>query len=313
MLFILLHILEAARMKGLVFNIQRFSVNDGPGIRTTVFLKGCPLHCKWCHNPESISRDRQLILRDDRCIRCGDCFSLCKNHAVQKVDGGFSTIRDLCVECGDCIEVCNSEAREIAGKEVTVEEVMLEIEQDIVFYNQSGGGASFSGGEPFLQHEFLTALLQECRKKNISTVVDTSGFTSPQILKSVSQFVDLYLFDLKTLDNAKHIEFTGVSNGQILQNLKHLSVLGKEVIVRMPVIPGVNDNPEEIRASGSFVSSLGNVREIHLLPYHSTGLEKYRRLGMEYEMHDAAPPSADDLSAIVKELRNYVSSVSIGG
>jgi pyruvate formate lyase activating enzyme len=232
---------------------------------------------------------------------------------VQKVDGRFSTIRDVCVECGDCIEVCNSEAREIAGKELTVEEVMREIEKDIVFYAQSGGGASFSGGEPLLQHEFLMALLQECKQKNIRTVVDTTGLTSPQILERVSEFVDLFLFDLKTLDDAKHIQFTGVSNRQILQNLRHLAVLGKEVIVRIPVIPGVNDDPAEIRASGSFVSSLGNVREIHLLPYHTTGLEKYRRLGMEYEMHDTVPPSADDLSVIVQELRNYVSSVCIGG
>lgn len=300
-------------MKGLIFNIQRFSVNDGPGIRTTVFLKGCPLHCKWCHNPESISSNRQLVLRDDRCIRCGDCFSLCKIHAVRRVDGGFSTMRDACVECGDCIQVCNSEAREIAGKEVTVEEVLREIEKDIVFYDQSGGGASFSGGEPLLQYEFLEALLQECRKKNIHTVVDTTGFTSPQILERVSKFVDLFLFDLKTLDDEKHREFTGVSNGQILENLRHLADLGKEVIVRIPIIPGVNDDPSEIRASGSFVSSLGNVREIHLLPYHTTGLEKYHRLGMEYEMHDTLPPSADDLSVIVKELRNYVPSVCIGG
>jgi len=155
--------------------------------------------------------------------------------------------------------------------------------------------------------------LQECKKKNIHTIVDTTGLTTPQILDRVSEFVDLFLFDLKTLDNARHIEFTGVSNIQILENLKHLADLGKEVIVRIPIIPGVNDDPEEIRASGSFVSSLGNVREIHLLPYHTTGLEKYRRLGMEYEMHATHPPSADDLSVIVKELRNFVASVCIGG
>ena len=300
-------------MTGLVFNVQRFSVNDGPGIRTTVFLKGCPLHCKWCHNPESISSDQQLLLRDDRCIRCGDCFALCNNHAVLRMDGGFVTIRDACMECGDCIEVCNSEAREIAGKEVTVEEVLREIEKDIVFYDQSGGGASFSGGEPLLQHEFLMAVLKECKAKNIHTVVDTTGLTSPQILERVSEFVDLFLFDLKTLNNEKHIEFTGVSNVQILENLRRLADLRKNVIVRMPVIPGVNDDPAEIRAAGSFVSSLGNVREIHLLPYHTTGLEKYRRLGMEYQMQETIPPSADDLSVIAKELRNYVSSVCIGG
>jgi pyruvate formate lyase activating enzyme len=300
-------------MTGLVFNIQRFSVNDGPGIRTTIFLKGCPLHCKWCHNPESISSDRQLLFRDDRCVRCGDCFTLCKNHAIRRADGGFVTTREICTECGDCTEVCNAEAREIAGYEMTVEDAIIEIEKDSVFYDQSGGGASFSGGEPLLQHEFLTAVLRECRAKNIHTVVDTTGLTSPAILENVSQYVDLFLFDLKTLDNAKHIEFTGTSNVQILENLKRLAELRKEVIVRIPVIPGVNDDPEAIRASGSFISSLGNVREIHLLPYHVSGVDKYRRLGMEYQMQETIPPSADDLSVIVKELRNSVPSVCIGG
>jgi pyruvate formate lyase activating enzyme len=300
-------------MKGLVFNIQRFSVNDGPGIRTTVFLKGCPLHCKWCHNPESISPDEQLVLRADRCVRCGECFTLCKNHAVRRVDGSFSTVRDVCVECGECIEVCNAEAREIAGKEMTEAEVMKEVEKDVIFYEQSGGGASFSGGEPLLQHEFLRALLQACREKGIHTVVDTTGFTSPEILKSVSTFVDLFLFDLKTLDDQKHREYTGASNSLILGNLKRLAEWGKEVIVRIPIIPGVNDDPAGIRNSGAFVASLGNVSEIHLLPYHTIGVEKYKRLGMEYEMAQTVPPSADDLSSIVKELRNYVATVSIGG
>jgi pyruvate formate lyase activating enzyme len=300
-------------MKGLVFNIQRFSVNDGPGIRTTVFLKGCPLHCKWCHNPESISPDEQLVLRADRCIRCGDCFALCKNQAVRRVDGGFSTVRDLCVECGECVEVCNAEAREIAGKEMTRAEVMNEVEKDVIFYEQSDGGASFSGGEPLLQHEFLHALLMACREKGIHTVVDTTGFTSPEILKRVSDFVDLFLFDLKTLDDQKHREYIGVSNSLILGNLKRLAEWKKEVIVRIPIIPGVNDDLSGIRDSGAFVASLGNVSEIHLLPYHTIGVEKYKRLGMEYEMEQTVPPSVDDLSTIVKELRNYVPTVSIGG
>jgi pyruvate formate lyase activating enzyme len=300
-------------MKGLVFNIQRFSVSDGPGIRTTVFLKGCPLHCKWCHNPESISPDEQLVLRADRCVRCGDCFALCKNHAVRRVNGGFTTIRDLCVECSECIEVCNAEAREIAGKEMSKNEVMKEVEKDVIFYEQSGGGVSFSGGEPLLQHEFLQGLLEACREKGIHTVVDTAGFTSPDILKKVSAFVDLFLFDLKTLDEQKHREFTGVSNSLILGNLKRLAEWKKQTIVRIPIIPGVNDDPVSIRQSGAFVASLGNVSEIHLLPYHTIGVEKYKRLGMEYVMEQTVPPSADDLSTIVKELRNYVSTVSIGG
>ena len=300
-------------MKGLVFNIQRFSVNDGPGIRTTVFLKGCPLRCKWCHNPESISPDQQLVLREDRCVRCGDCFALCKNHAVQRVDGGFTTVRDVCVECGECSEVCNADARQIAGKAMTESEVMGEIEKDVIFYEHSGGGASFSGGEPLLQHEFLCSLLEACKKKGIHTVVDTTGMTSPEILERVSAFVDLFLFDLKMLDDAKHREFTGVSNSMILSNLRRLAEMKKQVIVRIPIIPGVNDDPREIRESGAFIASLGNVAEIHLLPYHTIGVEKYHRLGEEYEMQQTVPPSADDLSTIVKELLNYVPSVSIGG
>ena len=300
-------------MKGLVFNIQRFSVNDGPGIRTTVFLKGCPLRCKWCHNPESISPDQELILREDRCVRCGNCYALCKNHAVEIVNEGFATIRAACIKCGECVEICNAEARELAGKEMTEAQVMKEVEKDVIFYEQSGGGASFSGGEPFLQHEFLLSLLRACREKGIHTVVDTSGMTTPGILEEVSKYVDLFLYDLKTLDDEKHRKFTGVSNRSIIGNLRRLSEWEKNVIVRIPVIPGVNDDPADLLESGAFVASLGNVSEIHLLPYHRIGVEKYRRLGMEYEMQQTVPPSADDLSLIVKELRNYVSSVSLGG
>jgi len=223
------------------------------------------------------------------------------------------TVRDKCVECGECIEVCNAEAREIAGKEMTEAEVMKEVDKDVIFYEQSGGGASFSGGEPLLQHEFLQALLRACVEKGIHTVVDTTGFTSPGIHKKISTCVDLFLFDLKTLDDRKHREFTGVSNSLILDNLRHLAEWKKKVIVRIPIIPGVNDEPAGIRDSGAFVASLGNVSEIHLLPYHKVGIEKYKRLGMEYTMKETVPPSADDLSTIVKELRNYVSTVSIGG
>ena len=196
---------------------------------------------------------------------------------------------------------------------MTVAEVVSELEKDVIFYEQSGGGVSFSGGEPLLQHHFLLSLLKACRQRGFHTTVDTTGFTSPEILARVSPLVDLFLFDLKTLDEEKHREYTGVSNSLILGNLKRLAEWNKKIIVRIPVIPGVNDDPASMRNAGEFVASLGTVSEIHLLPYHTTGLEKLHRLGMENEMPPTTPPSADDLSLIVKELRTHVSTVSLGG
>ena len=300
-------------MTGIVFNIQRFSVNDGPGIRTTVFLKGCPLHCRWCHNPESISPKKELILREDRCIRCGDCLRLCRNGAISEKDGKFVTSRRACQQCGDCVQLCYAEAREIVGKEMSVEEVMKEIERDAVFFDESGGGVSFSGGEPFLQHEFLLQLLKISKGRGFRTVVDTTGFTSANILEESLPFVDLFLYDVKTLDEQKHKDYTGVSNQQILGNLQLLLHRRKDVIVRIPIIPGVNDSPQEIQQIGSFVGSLGGIREVQLLPYHQTGIEKYRRLGLEYTMNETTPPTEKQLNEIADELGNHVELVSIGG
>jgi len=300
-------------MTGIVFNIQRFSVNDGPGIRTTVFLKGCPLHCRWCHNPESISPKKELILREDRCIRCGDCLRLCRNGAISEKDGKFVTSRRACQQCGDCVQLCYAEAREIVGKEMSVEEVMKEIERDAVFFDESGGGVSFSGGEPFLQHEFLLQLLKISKGRGFRTVVDTTGFTSANILEESLPFVDLFLYDVKTLDEQKHKDYTGVSNQQILGNLQLLLHRRKDVIVRIPIIPGVNDSPQEIQQIGSFVGSQGGIREVQLLPYHQTGIEKYRRLGLEYTMNETTPPTEKQLNEIADELGNHVELVSIGG
>ncbi len=232
-------------MTGTIFNIQRFSVNDGPGIRTTVFLKGCPLHCAWCHNPESISPEKDLMLHEDRCIRCGDCVAVCEQHAIRSDNGGFVTDREKCIRCGRCLDVCYAEARVLMGKEVTADEVMAEIVKDTVFFDQSSGGVTFSGGEPLLQHQFLTSLLEACKKKAIHTAVDTSGHIPADILRDVSRSVDLFLYDVKTLDDAVHQKFAGVSNRRILENLRLLIDLGKEIIVRVPIIPEINDNLEE--------------------------------------------------------------------
>ena len=300
-------------MKGLVFNIQRFSVNDGPGIRTTVFLKGCPLHCAWCHNPESISSKKELLLREDRCVRCGDCIAVCKNNAIRLENGNVVTTRELCLACGDCVEVCYADGRELMGKEMTTAEVMREIEKDKVFFDQSGGGVTFSGGEPLLQHEFLLSLLQACKKKFIHTSVDTSGYVSPAIFEPVSQCVDLFLFDLKTLDDAKHREYTGVSNRVIIENLRRLAQWHKHIIVRIPVIPGINDDTSNVQQVALFVSSLGTVSEIHLLPYHRIGIDKYHGLGRGELACAADSPSAEHMSRIAGTLRDRRLVVSIGG
>jgi pyruvate formate lyase activating enzyme len=298
---------------GNIFNIQRFSVNDGPGIRTIVFLKGCPLHCSWCHNPESVSSRQELMLSESRCLRCGNCFEACPNGAIVKKEGGFITLREKCRQCGTCIDVCFSEARTFIGSEMTVEEVMIEILKDVVFYDRAKGGVTFSGGEPLLQHEFLLAILKECKASSIHTTVDTAGFARTDKLKEVSDYVDLFLYDLKTLDDTKHREYTGVSNMTIIQNLKLLSSWGNNIIVRTPVIPGFNDDPESIGRIARFVASLQNIREMHLLPYHATGSEKHRRLGTHYRMNGTKPPSAEKMAVLTKEIQKMSLTVSIGG
>jgi pyruvate formate lyase activating enzyme len=300
-------------MRGTIFNIMRYSVNDGPGIRTTVFLKGCPLHCKWCHNPEALARHREIIFREDRCLRCGDCVAVCQGHATRQENGRIVIMREQCIQCGHCIEVCCAAAREMAGQEMATAEVMAEISKDVVFFDASGGGVTFSGGEPLLQHKFLLSLLQACKQKGIHTAVDTAGYASPAILARISAFVDLFLYDLKTLDDAKHREFTGVSNRLILENLQRLSRWRKNVIVRMPLIPGANDDAENIRLTGRFVASLGNINEMQVLPYHQTGIKKYCRLGLEYALQDLMPPAPESLQQIANELKRYVKIVAIGG
>ena len=300
-------------MKGTVFNIMRFSVHDGPGIRTTVFLKGCPLHCKWCHNPEAISGAVEMMYRKERCLRCGDCAEACP-HGATRVDNEEILIdREACMQCGTCVTACAAEARELIGREMSVEEVLVEIQKDVSFYDQSGGGVTFSGGEPLLQHEFLLECLKACKAKYIRTAIDTTGFSSPAIVQRISELTDLFLYDLKTMDDHRHREFTGVSNALILQNLRMLAGRGKEIIVRMPVIPGVNDQPQNIRETGEFVTSLGTVREMQILPYHDAGIEKYARLGRENPMPITLPASHQTMHYIAESLQSFGLRINVGG
>ena len=298
---------------GTIFDIQRFSIHDGPGIRTTVFFKGCPLRCWWCHNPESQAPARELMLREERCIDCLECLQACENGAISQSDGSVSTALDKCTSCGNCTQVCPSGAREIIGREVTVPQVIEEVARDIIFYDQSGGGVTFSGGEPLLQPDFLGALLQECREREIHTAVDTSGCASFNVLNRICGDVDLFLYDIKLMDDERHRRYTGVSNGLILKNLQEISQRGHEIIVRVPVVPDVNDDEENICKLGDFVTSLAHRPQIDLLGYHKLGLEKYRRLRTAWNLPETQPPSAERMAEIAATLRGFGLRVTTRG
>ena len=300
-------------MVGSVFDIMRYAVNDGPGIRTTVFLKGCPLECWWCHNPEGMAGDSEVAYRTERCLLCGDCVEACPQGALQRTDGRVERASDLCVVCGTCADHCMTGARETVGRAMSVDELMGEILKDRVFYDESGGGVTFSGGEPLMQAQFLAAVLRKCRARGVHTTVETSGYTSPSNLELVMDHTDLFLYDVKMIDDELHQRHTGVSNRTILQNLAALAARRKPVIVRVPVIAGVNDNEESISAIGAFVAGLEGIREVHLLPFHDSAKAKYRSLNREFHMTGAHRPGDQRIRSAAAQLTARGLLVSIGG
>ncbi len=295
---------------GLVFNIMRFSLHDGPGIRTTVFLKGCALHCSWCHNPESQSRMPEILFLGERCIHCGECVLTCPHGAL---DAGQQYLHhaELCQLCGECVAACPSGARQLAGRRMTVAEVLTELLKDEVFYEESGGGITISGGEPLLQSDFVEALLAACKTRGLQTVLDTCGFADPAVLRRVSQHVDLFFYDIKIMNNEKHLSLTGVNNDVILQNLKMLADGGSAVTARVPILPGVNDDDENLDALSKYLFPLG-IRDIDLLPYHELGNDKYRRLNLSCGMEGIHPPTAAEMETIAARLRRDGFHVRIG-
>jgi pyruvate formate lyase activating enzyme len=297
---------------GIIFDIRRYSIHDGPGIRTTVFFKGCPLNCWWCHNPESQASSVEMMYRENRCIHCGACLETCTRGALSWDTDLIVLDKEKCDLCGDCADVCYPEAHQMVGREMTIPQAMAEIERDIAFYDQSDGGVTVSGGEPLLQPDFLHALLQSCKEKDIHTALDTCGFAPWEILDCVRGYVDLFLYDLKLMEDAKHRQFTGVSNKLILSNLQTLSSQGHHIILRLPVIPGINDDDDNMHQIGFFAAALPHLDGIDILPYHRIGLDKYRRLNMDYKLPEITSPSSDKIAAKAQILRKYGLQVKIG-
>jgi pyruvate formate lyase activating enzyme len=285
---------------GVIFHLMRFSVHDGPGIRTAVFFKGCPLSCWWCHNPESQEAEPEVLYNADRCTLCWECMRACPHHAIEQVAGHMAVNAD-CVCCATCVDFCGTDARSVAGRTMTAREILAQVERDVVFFDQSGGGVTFTGGEPLCQPALLEALLRGCRERRIHTAIETCGAAPREVLLRLAGLADLVLYDLKLVNDARHRQYTGAGNRNILENLRALAATHKAVVIRVPVIPGINDSEDDRSALRDFLAGLPPMR-VDLLPYHRTGAEKYRRLGREYRLEHTVPPSEAEMAAFGRSI-----------
>jgi pyruvate formate lyase activating enzyme len=300
--------------KGIIFDIKRYAVHDGPGIRTTVFFKGCPLSCQWCHNPESIELQPEILLNQNRCaIDCRTCVSECSSGALSKIGTTVYIDQDKCDLCGDCVDSCVYEALLIAGEKVNARDVSYEVDKDQIFYDESNGGVTLSGGEPLQQMDFLDKILDEMKSKDMHVTLDTSGYAPFEDLKKICDRVDLFLYDLKMMDEIKHEEYTGVSNAIILKNLEELVSAKRPVEIRIPLVCDVNDDEPNIRETVQFLRDLQNIRSVSLLPYHKGGCEKYIRLRKGERLKNFKPPSKDRIRRIEQILLEAGFSVRVGG
>ncbi len=307
------HVSRITDHTGTIFDIERFAIHDGPGIRTTVFLKGCPLHCLWCHNPEGISRQPQLVFTPLRCIGCGHCLVVCPQGAHQLLDGRHLIDRERCRACGACAEGCYAGALELAGRQVTVAEVLEEVLRDRAFYETSGGGMTLSGGEPLAQYSFTRALLQAAQAEGVHTALDTSGFAPWRRLEGLLGYVDLVLYDVKHMDCERHMALTGVSNERILDNLRRLDGAGQPIWIRIPLIPGQNDEDANYHALGQFLAGLKHVERIEILRYHRLAESKYANIGWVYPLQGLKPPTEERAESRRRILLSYGLSQTIVG
>ena len=302
--------------KAFIFNKQKYNMYDGPGVRTLVFFKGCPLRCKWCSNPEGLERKYQIMFKPTTCVSCGSCVPVCpqKIHSISS-SGEHIIDRSIdCIGCGQCVEACIPDALKVSGEQVPISELLEYVEQDRAFYDQSGGGVTLGGGEVTSQPEAAINLLQACKQEGLHTAIETCGYTKKETILRFAEYVDLFLFDLKHIDPDRHFELTGVRNEMILENLEELIMKRNHVKVRMPMLKGINDSEAEIRGVIEFLKPFRNFKNfegIDLLPYHKLGVNKYVQLGMDYPIE--GDPSLDDadLDRIEGWIREYDFPVSV--
>ena len=296
--------------KALIFNVQKYNMYDGPGVRTLVFFKGCPLRCKWCANPEGLERKHQVMFKSDSCINCGACVSVCPVgiHFISK-ELKHEMHRNIdCIGCRKCEDVCTESALSIVGQVKTVSELMEIIEEDIAFYDTSGGGVTLGGGEVLMQPEFAANLLMACKQEGINTAIETCGYAKLESVLQVAEFTDLFLFDIKHIDAERHYQLTGVHNERILENLKELLRKRYNVKVRMPLLKGINDSQDEIERVINFLMPFRdykNFKGIDLLPYHKLGVNKYTQLQMEYPIQGDPSLSSNELDVIESWIKKY--------
>jgi len=298
---------------GTVFDIKRYAINDGPGIRLTVFLKGCPLSCVWCHNPESISPHPQKMVLNTACIGCGECVKVCPHGACTLDAQGITTDERKCTLCGRCAEVCPSEATEMAGRKASVAEIMEAVDKEILFFDKSGGGVTFSGGEPLMQMEFLLALLEACGARHVHRAVDTCGLVPTDDLLRVAQDTELFLYDLKLMDPVRHKRYTGARNERILSNLRILAESGAQINIRIPLVQGVNADQANLEQAGAFVAALPGEQSVNLLPFHEAASQKYLKLNLPYDLDGLAEPCEETVDQAVACLQGYDLTVRVGG
>lgn len=289
-------------MDGIVYNIQRMSTKDGPGLRTTVFLKGCPLHCPWCSNPESQSFKPQLLVFSNLCTGCGACEHVCPQHAVVRTGNVYNRDRALCTDCGLCAAQCPTKAREMSGQRMTVDEIMRVVDSDSLFYGNSDGGVTIGGGEPTSAGDFLLALLDECAGRGYHTCVDTCGVCAPERFREVMRRAELFLYDCKHMDPEEHKRLTGSDNAVILENLGSLFAAGKAVRIRVPLMPGINDTEKNIAAMAGFLHKHGRY-EVDVLPCHAFGQSKYDALNLTRPTMVSYQP--EELRAALERFARY--------